>query len=65
MNNKEQLEKHYQAQRYKYLGYVNINEDARVAAQTSTDKQWHQVGKCLHLVALHDLKAYVLVDSGD
>ena len=65
MNNQEQLEKHYKSLGYSYLGYVNTNKKAHNASLKSTDKQWHEVGRCLHLVACHDLKVYVMVDSGD
>lgn len=65
MNNRDELEKHYKAQDYAYLGCVNYQEKAYNAMQKSTNKQYHEVGRCLHLVALHDLKAYVIVDSGD
>ena len=65
MNNREELEKHYKLHGYKYLGCVNYQEKAFVAMSKSKNKQYHEVGRCLHLVALHDLKAYVIVDSGD
>ena len=65
MNNQYDLERHYISQGYKYLGCVNYQEKALTAMGKSTNKQYHQIGKCLHLVALHDLKAYVIVDSGD
>lgn len=65
MNNQEILEKHYESLGYKNLGYVNTSEKAFNACQKSATKQWHKVASNLHLVALHDIKAIVLVDSGD
>lgn len=65
MNNRKELEKHYEAQGYKYFGCVNYQQKALNAMSKSTNKQYHEIGRCLHLVALHDLKAYVIVDSGD
>lgn len=65
MNNQQQLEKHYESLGYKYLGCVNTSAKAQEASQQSTNKQWHEIGRNLHLIALHDLKAYVLVDSGE
>lgn len=65
MNNRAQLEKHYKSLGYQYLGYVNTNEKAYNTSLESQSKQWHEIGRCLHLVACHDLKVYVLVDSGD
>lgn len=65
MNNREELEKHYKAQGYKYAGCLNHSDKALVIFGKSFNKQYHEIGRCLHLVALHDLKAYVIVDSGD
>lgn len=65
MNNREQLEKHYKSLGYKYFGWVNDLGKAYTAAQESKDKQTHEIGRNLHLIACHDLKVYVLVDSGD
>lgn len=65
MNNKEQLEKYYRSIGYKYLGWVNTNEKAYNAVQDSKDAQWHEIGRNLHMVACHDLKVFVFVDSSD
>ena len=65
MNNRYELEQHYKSQGYKDFGCVNYQEKAFKALQKSESKQYHQIGRCLHLVALHDLKAFVLVDSSD
>ena len=65
MNNKEQLEKHYKSLGYNYLGYANMSEKAYNAYQQSKRAQWHKVGRGLYLVALHDQKSFIMVDSGD
>lgn len=65
MNNREQLQKHYTNLGYKFVGWVNFNQKAAESVQESKDNQWHEVGKCLHLVACHDLKVFAMVDSGD
>ena len=65
MNNRNELERHYDSLGYRFLGYVNTNERAYNASLQSKEKQWHEIGRCLHLVACHDLKVYFLVDSGD
>lgn len=65
MNNRNELEKYYDSQGYKYLGCVNYQEKALKAMSKSKNKQYHEISRCLHLVALHDLKMYVIVDSGD
>ena len=65
MNNEEQLKKHQKSLGYIDLGWVNISEKAYNACQDSKNKQWHEVGRCLHLIALHDKKAFVMIDSGD
>ena len=65
MNNQEKLEKYYQSIGYTYLGYLNTNLKAQEAYQKSKNKQWHEVGHNLHLVALHDKKMFVIIDSGD
>lgn len=65
MNNREELVKYYKNQGYQDLDYANINAKAFNAMQNSQNKQWHQVGKCLHLVACHDLKVFFMVDSSD
>lgn len=65
MNNREELEKHYKSLGYTYSGCVNYQEKALNAMQASKEKQYHEIGRCLHLVACHDLKIYVIVDSGD
>jgi hypothetical protein len=65
MMNQDFLEKHYKENGYKNLGWVNISTKAQEAYSESEQKQWHEIGRNLHLVALHDLKAFVLIDSGD
>ena len=65
MNNCEELVKHYKACGYKDFGYVNYQDKAMVAFGKSFNKQWHEIGRNIHLVALHDLKGYVIIDSGD
>ena len=65
MNNREELVKYYESVGYKYLGYVNTSVKAHNAALESVEKQWHEIGRNLHLVACHDLKVYFIVDSGD
>lgn len=65
MNNLHELEQHYKSQGYEYLGYVNTNTKAQESYQKSENKQWHEVGRNLHLVACHDLKVFVMIDSGD
>jgi len=65
MNDENQLKKHYESLGYKDLGWVNIDEKARVTTQKSKDNQWHQVGRCLYLIACHDLKVFAMVDTGD
>lgn len=65
MNNEEQLVKHYKSLGYKDLGWVNINKIAIEETQKSKDKQWHKVGRCLHLIACHDIKAFAMCDSSD
>ena len=65
MNNQHELEQHYKSQGYKDFGCVNYQEKAYKAMSKSKNKQYHQIGRNLHLVALHDLKAFVTVDSGD
>ena len=65
MNNENELRKHYDTQGYAYLGYVNINQKALDAYQQSKNKQEHKIGRCEYLIACHDLKVYVKVDSGD
>lgn len=65
MNNRDELEKYYDSQGYQCLGYINTNQKAYEASLKSTNKQWHEVGRCLHLVACHDLKVYFMIDSGD
>lgn len=63
--NKEWLENYYKNAGYTCLGWVNISTDAQEAYQKSENKQWHEIGRNLHLVACHDLKVYVMIDSGD
>lgn len=65
MNNEYVLKTHYKKFGYKDLGCVNYQEKAMTAMAKSTNKQYHEIGRCLHLVALHDLKAFVTIDSGD
>lgn len=65
MNNEEQLRKHYKSLGYKDLGWVNINQKAIEATKKSQNTQWHEVGKCLHLIACHDLKVFAMCDSSD
>lgn len=65
MNNRNELEKHYKSAGYEDFGCVNYQEKALNAMIKSQNKQYHEIGRCLHLVALHDLKGYVIVDSGD
>ena len=65
MNNQNELEKYYEEKGYKFLGCVNYNEKAHNACYNSKDRQWHEIRRNFHLVALHDLKAYVFVDSSD
>lgn len=65
MNDQYNLEKHYEAQGYKNLGFVNLSSEACGAYQKSTNRQKHNVGRCLDLIALHDQKAYVMMDYGD
>lgn len=65
MLNQEYWEKLYKANGYKCLGWVNISTDAQKANCESTNKQVHEIGRNLHLVACVDLKVYFMVDSGD
>lgn len=65
MNNRDVLERHYKELGYKFLGWANTNIGAQEAYQKSSDKQYHPVGRCIDLIACHDLKVYFLVDSGD
>ena len=65
MNNRNELEQHYKSQGYKDYGCVNYQEKALNAMIKSQNKQYHEIGRCLHLVALHDLKVFVTVDSSD
>ena len=65
MNNELELRRHYQSLGYKDLGCVNISKKAYNAIQDSKDKQWHEIGRCLHLIACHDLKVFATCDSSD
>lgn len=65
MNNEEQLKKHYKSQGYKDFGCVNISQKAYEACQKSKNKQEHKIGRCEYLIACHDLKVFVTVDSSD
>ena len=65
MNNQLELERHYKMHGYKNAGCVNYQEKAYKAMSKSKNKQYHQIGRNLHLVACHDLKVFVTIDSGD
>lgn len=55
----------YRAKGYRYLGWVNTNENAYKAYRESKDHESIVTGNCLRTVLLHDLKAIVEIDSGD
>lgn len=65
MNDEQRLEEYYLSIGYKDYGWVNTNTKAIEAMQKSSRKQYHPIGRCLDLVACHDLKVFVKVDSGD
>lgn len=65
MNDRNELEKHYKSAGYKDLGWANMNPEACEIVGTSTKKQVHEFGRNLHLIACHDLKVFLKVDSGD
>lgn len=65
MNNQAELERHYTGLGYNFLGWLNTNGYAQDAYQNSSNKQFHRCGRCIELVACHDLKVYFLIDSSD
>lgn len=65
MMNQEWLENYYKNAGYTCLGWVNISKDAQKAYQKSEKKQWHEIGRNLHLIACHDLKVFIMIDSSD
>lgn len=65
MNDEKHLTYYYQSQGYKDLGCINISKKASDAYQKSKDRQEHQIGRNYYLIACHDLKVFMTVDSGD
>ena len=65
MNDYENLCTHYQSKGYKFVGSVNFDTKAVEAYQKSKNKQEHKIGCCEYLIACHDLKVFMLMDSGD
>lgn len=65
MNDFVTLGRHYQEQGYRFLGSVNFSNEAARAYRTSKKTQMHQTGRCEYLVACHDLKVFVVIDSSD
>lgn len=65
MNNEQKLREYYLSLGYEDYGCVNLQKKAADAMQKSSDKQYHPIGRCLDLVACHDLKVFVTIDSGD
>lgn len=59
------IKQEYRAKGYTFVGSVNTNPKAYDAYQKSNNKESIEIGRCLHLVILHDLKAMVEIDSGD
>lgn len=50
---------------YKYLGWVNTNEQAQKAYRNSKQREIIEFGRGLSVVLLHDTKQIVEIDSGD
>ncbi|MBQ2397630.1 MAG: hypothetical protein II304_11455 [Bacteroidales bacterium] len=65
MLNQDFWEKQYKQAGYTCLGWINISTKAQEAYHKSKNTQWHEIGRNLHLIACHDLKSYMMVDSGD
>lgn len=65
MNDENQLRKHYLSLGYEDVGDVNLSRTAYMKTQHSKESQWHQIGRCLYLVAYHDLKLIGIVDTSD
>lgn len=65
MNDEIQLRNHYQSLGYKFVGSLNFQSAAVDAYQKSKNKQEHKIGRCEYLIACHDLKVFMLMDSGD
>lgn len=63
--NKETLIKEYKEKGYHYLGFVNYNQKAFNAYRESNKHEAIQVGHCIEVILLHDLKAIVECDFGD
>lgn len=59
------LEREWKSKGYKNLGEVNWREEAVHAWNLSTNKESHLIGRCYEFIILHDLKAFVTVDSSD
>lgn len=66
MLNEAQLEKYYDGLGYKNLGLANFHPQiTQEAAQKSTNKIIHNLGRNLQMVVCCDLKVYFTVDSSD
>ena len=65
MNDENELKKHYKSLGYKDLHDINLNPKVWESTGKSKNNQWHQIGRCLYLVAYHDLKAFGVVDTSD
>lgn len=59
------LEREWKSKGYKNLGEVNWRDEAVLAWNKSTNKESHAIGRCYEFIILHDLKAFVTVDSSD
>lgn len=55
----------YEKQGYEYLGSVLFHQKAYDAYKQSNKHEAIQVGRCLEIVLLHDIKKIVQYDFGD